>query len=79
MKTTFNASEIYNAVATFNADAYCVETEEQVNEIMAEISEYGVEEITDEEDKAVALSRLDLAEDAEVAVYRAGGCTFAVE
>lgn len=30
----FNADELMNAVAATNADAYCVETEDQTNEII---------------------------------------------
>ena len=36
-KRNFTESDILFAVATFNADPYCVENDERVAEIMAEI------------------------------------------
>jgi len=74
----FAQIDLVNAVATFNADPYCVENEEQAAEIMSEIKEHGAIAVTDGEDREIALAKLDLPSDSTRVVYRAGGCLFSV-
>ena len=67
-------SNLLYAVATWNADPYCVETDEQVDEIIAEVKAHGDSLVKDEEERASALRKLDLPADSKRSVYRAGGC-----
>lgn len=67
---------LIGCVATFNADAYAVETEEQEKELLEEIAAHGVVEITDPDEFADAAARLDGDENTYVRMYRAGGCIF---
>ena len=76
---TFTQSDLLNAVATFNADPYCVENEEQAAEIMSEIEENGVTVVTDKEEREIALAKLDLPSDSPRTVYCAGGCLFSID
>jgi hypothetical protein len=78
-KQNFTENDILFAVATFNANPYCVETDEQIAEIMAEIEANGVTIVTDTEDRATALARLDLPEDSQRIVYQTGGCLFSMD
>ena len=75
----FTESDILFAVATFNADPYCVENDEQVAEIMAEIEANGATMVTDTEERKVALAKLDIPTDSQRIVYQAGGCIFSME
>lgn len=79
MKKTFNTDDLMDAVATFNADPYCVEDEELAQEILAEIESSGCTMITDAEERAIALRKLDLPADSERIVYQAGGCLFSMD
>lgn len=78
MKTTISEDlpELIGCVATFNADAYTVETEDQEAEIMREIAAHGAVEITDADEFADAAARLDGDEHTYARIYRAGGCIF---
>ena len=78
-KRQFTESDILYAVATFNADPYCVEDDEMVAEIMQEIEANGVTMITDTEEREVALAKLDLPSDSQRIVYQAGGCLFSID
>ena len=75
----FTESDILFAVATFNADPYCVENDEQVTEIMAEIEANGATMITDTEERKVALAKLDIPANSQRIVYQAGGCIFSMD
>ena len=75
----FTESDILFAVATFNADPYYVENDEQVAEIMAEIEANGATMITDADERKVALAKLDIPADSQRIVYQAGGCLFSME
>ena len=44
----YTAEDVYNAVATWNADPFCVETEEEVQEVLDELNNEVVEEHTEE-------------------------------
>lgn len=80
MKTRdFNENDILYAVATFNAAPYCVEDEEMVEEIMAEIEANGATMVTNEEERKIALAKLDLPTDSPRIVYQAGGCLFSLD
>lgn len=78
-RRNFTESDILYAVATFNADPYCVEDDEQVAEIMAEIEANGATMVTDTDDREVALAKLDLPSDSQRIVYQAGGCLFSLD
>lgn len=82
MTTTnqFTVESLINAVATFNADPYCVEYDELAQEILKEIEEYGVAELTPEdgEDYEQAKAQLELNENYTRTIYKAGGCKFAL-
>ena len=75
----FTECDIWFAVATFNADPYCVENDEQVAEIMAEIEANGATMVTDTEGRKVALAKLDIPADSQCIVYQAGGCLFSMD
>lgn len=72
----FTKRDLLFEVATFNADSFVIETEEDVNDVMGEIQEHGASIITDEDERAVALAKLDMPENSPCEVYRAGGCIF---
>lgn len=65
----------FGFVATFNADPYCVETEEEMEEVKDVVREYGIEEVTDELEREDALAKLD-AENYNGPVYKAGDLLF---
>lgn len=44
----YTSKDVYNAVATWNTDPYCVETEEGVKEVLDELNNEVVEEHTEE-------------------------------
>ena len=44
----YTSEDVYNAVATWNTDPYCVETEEGVKEVLDELNNEVVEEHTEE-------------------------------
>jgi CO dehydrogenase/acetyl-CoA synthase beta subunit len=44
----YTAEDVYDAVATWNADPFCVETEEEVQEVLDELNNAVVEEHTEE-------------------------------
>ncbi len=75
----FNENDLRFAVATFNADPYCVESDEEIAEIMTEIKTSGAEEITDDDEREIALAKLDLPADSKRKVYRAGACLFSID
>ena len=67
--------DIINSIVQFGADPYLVETEEQAEEVLEEISK-GIEEVdlSDEDEREVQLSWLDLAEANNVKhIYSIGG------
>ena len=72
-------SNLLYAVATWNADPYCVETDEQVEEIIDEVLAHGSSLVTDEDERASALRKLDLPADSKRSVFRAGGCLWSYE
>lgn len=76
---TITIENLINGVATFNADAYCIEHEELAEEIMSEVELYGAEVIEDTEERADALAKLDLPSDSDRVVYKAGDCIFSME
>ena len=75
----FTESDILFAVATFNADPYYVENDEQVAEIMAEIEANGATMITDPDERKGDLAKLDIPSDSQRIVYQAGGCLFSMD
>ena len=82
MTTTnqFTSESLINAVATFNADPYCVWHDELAQEILKAIEEHGVAELTPEdgEDYEQAKAQLDLNDNYTRTIYQAGGCKFAL-
>jgi hypothetical protein len=78
-RRNFTESDILYAVAAFNADPYCVEDDEQVAEIMAEIETNGATMVTGTDDREVALAKLDLPADSQRIVYQAGECLFSMD
>lgn len=76
---TITIENLINGVATFNADAYCIEHEELAQEIMNEIDAHGAQIIEDSEERADALAKLDLPSDSDRVVYKAGDCIFSME
>lgn len=64
-------SEFINGVATFNADPYCVENEEQAQELYNE-TQGELEEITDEYDFEDATEKLDLVGRSPKHIYKCG-------
>ena len=44
----YTSEDVYDAVAAWNADPYCVETEEGVQEVLDELNNEVVEEHTEE-------------------------------
>lgn len=82
MTTTnqFTSEDLINAVATFNADPYCVWHDELAQEILKEIEEHGVAELTPEdgEDYEQAKAQLELNDNYTRTIYQAGGCKFAL-
>lgn len=78
-KRTFTESDIIYAVATFNADPFCVEDDEQAAAIIAEIEANGATMVTDKEERKTALAQLDLPADSHRIVYKAGGCLFSID
>lgn len=81
MTTTnqFTSESLINAVATFNADPYCVWHDELAQEILKEIEEHGVAELTPEDgdDYEQAKAQLSLNNYTRT-IYQAGGCKFAL-
>lgn len=75
----FTESDILFAVATFNADPYCVENDEHVAEIMAEIEANGATMVTDADERKVVLAKLDIPDNSQRIVYQAGGCLFSMD
>ena len=71
---TFGSGELLGGVATYNADPFCIE-DENVNDVLASIDTYGVEELSGDEREA-ALPKLDLDTDDTRSIYRAGDCLF---
>lgn len=78
-RRNFTNSDILCSVATFNADPYCVEDDEQVAEILTEIEANGATMVTDTDEREVALAKLDLPVDSQRIVYQAGGCLFSMD
>lgn len=78
-RRNFTESDILYSVATFNADPYCVEDDEQVAEIMTEIEANGATMVTDTDEREVALAKLDLPVDSQRIVYQAGECLFSMD
>ena len=60
----YTAEDVYNAVATWNADPFCVETEEEVQEVLDELNnavvEVHTEENTDPDEWETMCAQLDL-------------------
>lgn len=75
-KLTEDLPELIGCVATFNADAYTVETEDQEAEIIEAIAAHGVAEITDADEFADAAAKLDGDENTYIRIFRAGVCIF---
>lgn len=76
---TINIENLINGVATFNADPYCIENEEMAEEIMAEVESNGAVIVTDEDERGIALAKLDLPEDSNRIIYQAGDCLFSMD
>ena len=61
----YTSKDVYDAVATWNADPYCVETEEGVQEVLDELNNEVVEEHTEENtdsyDWEIMCAQLDLS------------------
>jgi len=72
----FTKRDLLFEVATFNAYSFVIVTEEDVNDVMDEIQEHGASIITDEDERAMALAKLDMPYNSTCEVYRAGGCIF---
>lgn len=72
-------ADLMNAVATFNADPYCVEDDIVAQEVLDEIKNFGCRMITDREERSVALNKLDLTGESERIIYQAGGCLFSLD
>lgn len=72
----FTKRDLLFEVATFNAYSFVIKTEEDVNDVMDEIQEHGASIITDEDERAMALAKLDMPYNSTCEVYRAGGCIF---
>lgn len=64
-------SDFINGVATFNADPYCVENEDMAQELYDE-TQGNLEEVTDEDDLADAVAKLDLDGHSLKHIYRCG-------
>jgi hypothetical protein len=78
MKTEITINNLIGGVATFNADPFEIATEETAQNIINSIEEYGVEELTDENDIEVAKAQLDLDDNDERQIYLAHDCKFAL-
>lgn len=87
MTTTFTAKDLLGAVATFNADPYCVEDMDQANEILDEIICNGVVKMTPAdytvdtiEEYAEMAYQLDYRSGDELpeAIYVTPNCLFAL-
>lgn len=82
MATTnqFTSENLINAVATFNADPYCVWHDELAQEILKEIEKNGFTTLTPEdgEDYEQAKAQLELNDNYTRTIYQAGGCKFAL-
>lgn len=81
MKTNrnFTENDLLYAVATFNADPFCVEDEEMIAGIMNEIEAHGATMITDADEREEALAKLDLPADSQRIIYKAGECLFSMD
>ena len=83
MTTTnqFTVESLINAVATFNADHYCVWHDELAQEILKAIEEHGFTTLTHEdgEDYEQAKAQLSLNDNYTRTIYQAGGCKFALD
>lgn len=83
MTTTnqFTSENLINAVATFNADPYCVWHDELAQEILKEIEKNGFTTLTQEdgEDYEQAKAQLSLNDNYTHTIYQAGGCKFALD
>lgn len=83
MATTnqFTSEDLINAVATFNADPYCVWHDELAQEILKEIEKNGFTTLTQEdgEDYEQAKAQLSLNDNYTRTIYQAGGCKFALD
>jgi len=66
-----NISEFINGVATFNADPYCVENEEQAQELSDE-THGELTEIVDEDELEDAAAKLDLTGHRFDHIYKCG-------
>ena len=65
------AKDFLHAVATFNADPYCVEDDDMCEELFKE-THGELEEITDEEEFKIAALQLDLADKNPQHIYKCG-------
>lgn len=61
---------------TWNADPGCLEDDASIDEFRQEIEANAIVEITDPDDREIALSQLDCDSSYEGSVYQAGGVTF---
>lgn len=77
MKTINNITDLMYAVATTNADAYCIEDETQAEELKKAIEDNGMTMLRGEA-RTEALAKLDLEEDSERIVYQAGSYIFSL-
>ena len=72
----YDPSYCYGWSCTWNADPGCLEDDASIDEFRQEIEANAIKEITDPEDRAIALSRLDYDSSYEGPVYKAGDVTF---
>lgn len=56
---SFEKEDLYGAVATFNADPFCIENEDDLNDVWSYVCN-GFHLIVDSEDYEVACAELDL-------------------
>lgn len=64
---------------TYNADPGCLEDEDSIENFKREIEDNAIVEITDPEDREIALAQLDIDSSYEGPVYQAGSVLFATD
>lgn len=64
----FEKEHLYGAVATFNGDPFCVETEDEVEDVWSS-AQNGIHLITDLDDYEVACYQLDLNPNGDLDIY----------
>lgn len=64
---------------TYNADPGCLEDDASIEEFKREIEDNAIVEITDPDEREIALAQLDLDKNYEGPVYQAGSVKFAID